>query len=630
MCGIVGVAGRNLPGRDAIDAMCRMIVHRGPDDQGIYLGSTGQIGMRRLSIIDLAGGHQPIHNEDESVWLVFNGEIYNFRELREDLERRGHAFYTNTDTECIVHCYEEYGDACFSRLRGMFAIAIVDVARNRVVLARDRIGKKPLYYQVRDGQLSFASELKSLLVLPGFDRTVSRTAVHEYLVLGYVPAPGTIFEGVRKLEPAHYLVFENGAVSTHRYWRLDFEPKWEADEQTLRGELLRRLEDAVRVRLVSDVPFGVFLSGGIDSSIVAALMARNMGPRVKTFTIGFKELDYDETADARRVAEHIGAEHHELVVTADTVSLIDELVWHLDEPFADASAIPTYLVAKLAAEHVKMVLSGDGGDESFAGYERYRKYQALSLATRVPFAVPGRVLQSLATLLPGGRGNRIRRIGNRLMMGYPDRYLSGVALGTQEDVAALLRAPGPATGPYGSVRKHFLSDDIVSEMDRILAGDMATYLVDDVLVKVDRMTMAKSIESRAPLLDHHLMEFAARLPVSLKLRNGTAKYLLKEVARMILPPESVEKKKQGFGIPLAKWFRHDLRERMFDLLASRSFRERGLFDAQAALQSMERHVAGEHDYSEQLWQLMCYESWAQQYVDARPPGHILPPTSGAN
>lgn len=621
MCGIVGVAGRQsslLPGRDVLDAMCRMIIHRGPDDQGIYLGAMAQIGMRRLSIIDVAGGHQPIHNEDETVWIVFNGEIYNFRELREDLERRGHVFYTNTDTECVVHCYEEYGEGCFSRLRGMFGVAILDVAKNKLVLARDRIGKKPLFYLFENGRLGFASELKSLLVLPGFDKQMSSTALRDFLVLGYIPAPRTIFEKVRKLPPAHYLVFQNGAMSVHRYWQLAFEPKWGSDEHSLKEQLLERLEDAVRVRLVSDVPFGAFLSGGIDSSIVAALMARNLRAPVKTFTIGFKDAEYDETQDARAVAAHIGADHHELVIEADAVSLMKDLVWHFDEPFGDASAIPTYLVSKLAAGQVKMVLSGDGGDESFAGYERYRKYRTLTAIANLPFGISGRILRLLGRIAPGAKGNRLRRIGNRTLMDYPARYLSGVALSTEEDMRLLLGAPMVTPDLFASIRSCFVRDDIASELDLILAGDMATYLVDDVLVKVDRMTMANSIEARAPLLDHLLMEFAARLPETLKLRDGTSKYLLKEAARDLLPPSCLQKRKQGFGIPLAQWFREDLREVMFDLLESRSFRERGIFNVAGTRQCFERHIAGNHDYSEQLWLLLNFELWARCFLDASP------------
>jgi asparagine synthase (glutamine-hydrolysing) len=607
--------------------MCRMIVHRGPDDQGIYLGAMAQIGMRRLSIIDLAGGHQPIHNEDNTVWIVFNGEIYNFRELREDLERRGHVFYTNTDTECIVHCYEEYGEDCFSRLRGMFGVAILDIANNKLVLARDRVGKKPLFYLSEGGQLGFASELKSLLVLPGFDKQISFAALQEFLVLGYVPAPQTIFEKVRKLPPAHYLVFQNGAISVHRYWQLAFESKWKSDESSLKHQLLEHLEDAVRVRLVSDVPFGAFLSGGIDSSVVAALMARNLGAPVKTFTIGFRESEYDETLDARAIATHIGADHHELVVEANTVTLMNELVWHFDEPFGDASAIPTYLVSKLASGHVKMVLSGDGGDESFAGYERYAKYKLLNAIANLPFKISGRLLHLLGRITPGARGNRLYKIGNRTLTSYPERYLSGVALSTMEDLGMLLGSSKVMPDLFSSVRQYFLRDDIASEMDRILAGDMATYLADDVLVKVDRMTMANSIEARAPLLDHLLMEFAARLPETLKLHYGTSKYLLREAARELLPPSCLKKRKQGFGIPLAKWFREDLRELMFDLLASQSFRERGIFNLAGTRQCLERHVAGDHDYSEQLWLLMNFELWARCFLDASPAKMLLRATT---
>ena len=345
MCGIAGVY--SLDGRRGIDPsvvedMCRMIVHRGPDDQGTFIRDGVQIGMRRLSIIDLSTGHQPIHNEDRSVWVVFNGEIYNFRELRRDLERRGHTFYTQSDSECIVHTYEEYGEDCFRHFRGMFGIAIVDLKANKLVLGRDRLGKKPLYYtRTSDALLGFASELKSLLAVPGFVPRVDARAAHDYFVLGYVPSPSSIYQGVYKLPPAHCLVAQHGKLTLKRYWNLSFEPKLDLPEEDLKAELRQRLEEAVRVRLVSDVPFGAFLSGGIDSSVVAALMARNLDSPLKTFTIGFKEARFSEIDDARAVAHHLGSEHHELVVEADAVKLLHDLVWYFDEPFGDSSAIPT-------------------------------------------------------------------------------------------------------------------------------------------------------------------------------------------------------------------------------------------------------------------------------------------------
>lgn len=623
MCGIAGIYaldGHRLPSPDVVGAMCQLIVHRGPDDQGTYVGEAAQIGMRRLSIIDLGGGHQPIHNEDKSLRVVFNGEIYNFRELRRELESLGHRFYTQSDTECIVHAYEQYGEACFAKLRGMFAIAILDLRNNKLVLARDRVGKKPLYYTTtRDGVLAFASELKCLFAVPGFKPKVSARATQDYFAMGYVPEPASIYEDVFKLPPAHCMVVENGKTTLRRYWEPVFEPKWTADEATLTEQLIEQLEDAVKVRLVSDVPFGAFLSGGIDSSVVAVLMARNLGQPVNTFTIGFKEAAFNELPDARAVAEHIGSRHHELIVEADAVTMLKDLVWYFDEPFGDSSAIPSYLVAKLASAHVKMVLSGDGGDELFAGYSRYQKYEQLEALRRRSFGLAGPALRLAGRLLPGERGSRLGRIGDRLGQPFPDRYLSGVALNTRDDLSMLLRPELGDMDPFASVRRHFNPPGVSSEMEKILAGDMATYLTDDIMVKVDRMTMATSLEARAPLLDHQLIDFAARIPYEYKLRDGTGKYLLKQAARRLLPPEVMQKRKQGFAIPVAQWLRHDLKELLLDTLSDRSFRERGIFNEQGVRHCVESHLAGKRDYSEQLWLLLTYEMWAKRFLD-RPAG----------
>ncbi|TXC66413.1 asparagine synthase (glutamine-hydrolyzing) [Piscinibacter aquaticus] len=592
MCGIAGVfaVGGTLPfGGGVVESMCRQIVHRGPDDQGVYRDASAQIGMRRLSIIDVGGGHQPIHNEDESIQVVFNGEIYNFQELRRELEARGHRFYTHSDTECIVHAYEEYGDACFSHLRGMFAIAIVDKARQRLVLGRDRLGKKPLYYSLLPGGvLAFASELKCLFEVPGFSPRISHRATLDYFVLGYVPAPASIYEGVHKLLPAHSLTVERGQIRTQCYWQPQFEPKLQGDEATLKRQLLEQIEEAVRVRLVSDVPFGAFLSGGLDSSVVAALMARNLSQPVKTFSIGFEEERFNELPAARAVARHIGAEHHEFVVEADAVEAMRDLVWYFDEPFGDSSALPTHLVSKMAVGHVKMVLSGDGGDELFAGYERYRKYQTLLDLRSRSLGLAGVGLRALSAVLPGAAGVRLGRIGQRIVQDFPDDYLSGVAICNRDDLALVLKPELAQLDPFASVRHHFLDGD-AQGLDRILRGDMATYLSDDIMVKVDRMTMANSLEARAPLLDHKLLEFSARLPQDMKLRGGTGKYLFKQVARELLPAEVLDKPKQGFAIPVAHWLRHELRERMTDTLTSSSFRQRGLFDSAGVERCMSRH-----------------------------------------
>lgn len=617
MCGIVGAVGAGpdpMVDPETTERMCRVIRHRGPDDQGVYRAGPATIGMRRLSIIDIEGGHQPMQNEDGTVWLVFNGEIYNFQELRRDLEARGHVFRSRSDSECIVHCYEEYGEGCFARLRGMFAIAIWDSRDRSLWLARDRLGKKPLFYAVSPEGIAFASEIKSLLEVPSLRRDVVPEAIHDFLTLGYIPAPGSIFRGVAKLLPGHFLAYRHGEMRTAPYWHLPFEPKWDGAEKELEERLVEKLDEAVRIRLVSDVPFGAFLSGGLDSSVVVALMARHLSSPVKTFTIGFKEKEFSELEDARVIARHIGSDHHELVVEPDAVGLLRDLVWHFDEPFGDSSAIPTYLVSKLAAGYVKMVLSGDGGDELFAGYERYRKYRTVDRLGRLPLGLGTRGVGCVGRLLPGRLGERARWLAHRSGLPYPDSYLSGVALTTPELARELLGEATDAT-TFARVRHHFLRGDIASDLDRVMAGDINTYLPDDILAKVDRMSMAHSIEARAPLLDHELVEFAARLPLSSKLGPAAGKKLLRAAATRLLPPSSLSKKKQGFAIPLARWFRGELRELAFDTLTSRPFRQRGLFDQATALACAERHAKGVADHGELLWLLLTFELWAQRFLD---------------
>ena len=623
MCGIAGLfaldGALDMPPQ-VVESMCAQIVHRGPDDQGVFRHACGHIGMRRLSIIDLSTGHQPIPNEDRSVWVVFNGEIYNFHELRRELEACGHAFATHSDTECIVHGYERWGDGVFERLRGMFAVAILDLPRQRLVLGRDRLGKKPLYYTtLDDGTLAFGSELKCLRVVPGFRPRVSAQATHDYMALGYVPAPLSIYESVSKLPPAHLLVAHRGALDLRCYWQPGFEPKWDDDEATLQQRLLQQLDEAVRVRLVSDVPFGAFLSGGLDSSVVAALMARNMSRPVKTFSIGFREDSFNELPAARAVAAHIGAEHTELIVEADATSALDDLVWYFDEPFGDSSAIPTYLVSRLAREHVKMVLSGDGGDELFAGYDRYARYARLRRLRAASAGTLAPLLRAAALLAGGGTAHRLRRIAGRVALPFPDDYIAGVALAGAHDLQRLLAPALRRADAYASVRGQFLRDGIASPMEHVLDGDLRTYLSDDILVKVDRMTMANSLEARAPLLDHELLGFCARLPFGMKMRDGRGKYLFRRVAEQLLPADILNKPKQGFAIPIAQWLRGPLRERMQDTLADAAFGQRGVFEVAELQRLMRLHLDGSQDHSEMLWLALTYESWARRFLDAATP-----------
>lgn len=627
MCGIAGLIsldGRPLPGPQTLQAMCASIVHRGPDDQGTFQNDWAAIGMRRLAIIDVAGGHQPVSSAGGRIQVVFNGEIYNFRELRRELETRGYVFQSHSDSEVIAHAYAEYGTACFERLRGMFAIAVVDQDSRRLVLARDRIGKKPLYVgELSPGLLGFGSELKTLLAVPGWTPQLSMPAVQDFFSLGYIPAPDTIFEGIAKLPPAHWMSIEPGrdggapSIQQTRYAHVDFQPKWTDDEATLEERLLAELDDAVKVRLVSDVPFGAFLSGGLDSSVVCALMTRHLSQPLKTFSIGFEEAAFDELPDARRVAQHLGTEHHELVVRADATGLLDTLAHHFDEPFGDSSAIPTYLVSQLAAKHVKMVLSGDGGDELFAGYSRYRRYAALQRIRRSTLGMGPGLAKLAGALIPGARGRRLAGIGQRMGLPWPDDYLALVGLASPADLG-LLFGERAKTDPFGSIRQRFVRSDIDSDMERILSGDMDTYLADDILTKVDRTTMAVSLEGRAPLLDQNLIAFAARLPFDMKLRGEQGKYLFRKVAARLLPADVLNKRKQGFAIPLASWFRTDLKPMLLDTIGSRAFRERGIFSMQGIQTLVDEHQQGLQDRGELLWMVMVLETWLKTLPEQRP------------
>lgn len=602
-----------------LDRMCRVITHRGPDDQGVLLKEGVALGMRRLSIIDLAGGHQPISGEDESVTIVFNGEIYNFLELEASLETRGHRFKTRSDTEAIVHAYEEFGAGCLELLRGMFAFAIWDERKRQLFLARDRAGKKPLYYSVtRKGTLVFGSELKSLLEHPDIERELNPEALDAYFTLGYVPDPLAIFRNIHKLPPGHYLTFSAGRVAIEQYWDFSFEPAESRREEDYLEELRFLLDESVRLRLISDVPLGAFLSGGIDSSTIVALMARHMGMPVKTFSIGFHEDSYSELKYARIAAKKFGTDHHEFLVTPDICSIVDELVWHFDEPFADSSAIPTYMVSKLAREHVTVILSGDGGDELFAGYTRYVVERKRGAFAHLPGFLRKGLLQPLSRLLPHGMLGR--NFIHNVSLDKIERYLDSLSIFTGLNKEALytnaFRASlNGSSGVIASVRDYAAKIKTGEDIDKLLYIDSKTYLPGDILTKVDRMSMAVSLEARAPLLDHKLIEFVARTPAALKLAGYETKYLLKRAIKGLVPDEILNRPKQGFGVPMQDWINKQLRERIRDTLTQAGLKQRGYVEPAYVQVLLDEHERGRRDHSMALWSLFMLELWHERYTD---------------
>ena len=628
MCGIAGFIDFSDASNARVEAergqileqMCRVITHRGPDDQGVMLKPGAALGMRRLSIIDLAGGHQPIFNEDNSVSIVFNGEIYNYRELQAVLQSRGHVFKTNSDTETIVHAYEEFGAACLEHLRGMFAFAIWNDRDKQLFIARDRVGKKPLYYSItRGGTLVFGSELKSLLEHPDVERKINPRALDAYFSLGYVPDPISIFENVEKLPPGHHLTFTNGRLSVERYWDFSYETKSNGHKASDYFEELRALlDEAVKLRLVSDVPLGAFLSGGIDSSTVVGLMARQMDQPVKTFSIGFNEDSYDELKYARLTAKKFGTEHHEFLVTPDICDVVDKLAWHFDEPFADSSAIPTYVVSKLAREHVKVVLTGDGGDELFAGYTRYVTERQRSKFDRVPGLIKSGLMDPLSRYLPHGAWGRnyLRNVS----LDPIGRYLDNVSVFTGLNKSSLYSSDfSDQLRNSDHLDSYFreLSSSVRSgaTLDSLLYIDSKTYLPGDILTKVDRMSMAVSLEARVPLLDHKLIEFVTRIPASMKLAGLETKHLFKRTIADLVPQEIINRPKQGFGVPIQQWINQQLRQRIRDTLNDPRTLQRGYVTRKHVDLLLDEHERGRRDHAMALWALLMLELWHRQYVD---------------
>jgi asparagine synthase (glutamine-hydrolysing) len=626
MCGICGIfdyGSHKDVDQGLLRKMCDTIIHRGPDDEGYYTDGNIGLGMRRLSIIDLHTGQQPIHNELETVWVVNNGEIYNFQSLREDLEQKGHRFYTKSDTEVIVHLYEEYGTDCVHRLRGMFAFAIWDADQKRLFLARDRLGKKPLSYTLHNGTLIFGSEIKCILEHPSISKKVNLEALDSYLTYQYVPGPASIFQGIEKLLPGHYLTCDrSGNVHIQQYWDIDFRDKWELTEEELCTQIREKLKEATKIRMISDVPLGAFLSGGIDSSAVVGLMSEVSSTPVKTFSIGFEEAEYSELAYARQVADLFGTDHTEFIVKPQMVEVLEKLMWHYGEPYADSSAFPSYYLAKETRKFVTVALCGDGGDENFAGYLRYPALRRAHTLARLYRAMGGKAINAVMDLIPDSadRVNFIRKAKkaswvfvqppedlnihwysffnieqkDRLYSDRMKNFLSGID--AHEYMASYFRA-APA-------------DQL---MDKLLYADMKTYLPEDLLVKMDIATMANSLEVRSPFLDHEFMEFTAKIPFHLKLRGSTLKYILKKSLKGFLPENIMSRHKMGFGLPIIEWFRVDLKDYIRDILLSEESLNRGYFERAYIQGILDEHIFQHKNHANRIWALLMLELWHRSF-----------------
>lgn len=611
-------------GRSLIRRMGELLAHRGPDGEGVYVDGPVGLGHRRLAIIDLSSaGQQPMHNEDDTVWITFNGEIYNFQELRDDLLKRGHRFQSKTDTETIIHLYEEHGVDCLKRLRGMFAFAIWDARARTLLLARDRLGKKPLYYLAGASGIVFASEPKAFLADPGFEPQPNLEAISHYLTYQYVPSPYSAFQGVRKLPPAHYLLVKDGKIAIERYWKLRYRDKRELTEDEACEELLSRLKEAVKRRLVSDVPLGAFLSGGIDSGAIVALMADQTCLPVKTFSIGFEEKTYDELPYARLVAQRYGTDHHEFIVRPQAAEILPKLVWHCNEPFADSSAIPTYYLAQLTRQHVTVALNGDAGDENFAGYDRYIANLLAARYERIPHPLR-RLLETVVRASPSS-------FGSRTILARGKRFFEALAEPRERQYAHLVSHFYPALkaelcteefldAARGKDSVALLLDvyrvsDAPDLIDATLDMDVNTYLPDDLLVKVDIATMAHGLEARSPMLDHEFMEFCASLPSRMKLRGRVKKYILRQAFRGLLPSEILERPKMGFGVPIEEWFRQDLGDMARDLVLSPRALERGYFRPRVVQRLLDEHTRGARNWHYQLWNLLMLELWHRTFID---------------
>ncbi len=623
MCGIAGVvsATRESNITEAlVRHMCDQIRYRGPDDEGIYVADGAGLGMRRLSIIDLSGGHQPVFNEDRSAWIVYNGEVYNFPELRPELESRGHRFYTKTDTEVIIHLYEEMGADCVTKLRGMFGLAIYDKPKRKLILARDRFGKKPLHYAVHDGKLYFGSEIKSILAVAPELAEVNSQGLLEYLNYGYVPEPITAFTNIHKLPSGHLLEFENGKIRIRKYWDFpEYNTHSPKSEEECLEELEHRLFEATKIRLISDVPLGAFLSGGTDSSTVVAMMARASSAPVKTFSIGFKKDDFNEANYARIVAKKFETDHHEMILEPDVVQTVEHLTTSLEEPFGDSSMLPTYYVSQMARQHVTVALSGDGGDEIFAGYTRYRIHADRQVFEKIPDWARKFYRNQVFPRLPNSMQGR--KFSYNISLPWEERYVDGLSFlpAFERDTPILsddFRAIMMRGDDVGNVlRRRFADAPAKDPVSRILYVDAKTYMVDDILAKVDRMSMLNSLEVRVPILDHVFVEWVTGLAPEWKLRGKQQKYILMKLAERIgVPREVLYRKKQGFSLPLVHWMRNELKDMLMVLVEPRTL-ERGYFQARGVRKLMDDHLLRGKTMTGRLWRLLMFELWHRNFLE---------------
>ena len=630
MCGIVGAINTEVHAIDQalVRRMCALITRRGPDDDGFYFGDRVGLGMRRLSIIDLHAGKQPIHNEDKRVWVVFNGEIYNYRELTKDLRMRGHQFATTSDTECLVHLYEEYGDDLVTHLRGMFAFAIWDDRQKKLLLGRDRLGIKPCYYLQQKNALYFGSELKCLLAVPGFERTINLEAFCDYLTFKYVPGPHTIYEGIHEIPPAHIGVWSNGTLHLRRYWKLKPSGDGHKSIEYYAEGLLHHLEEAVRLHLVSEVPLGAFLSGGIDSSAIVALMSRAEQGRVRTFTIGFEagQVGVDERPFARAIATRYGTDHSEYLYEnpqAQIVKMLPAIIQSFDEPFADSSVIPNYLISEAARKYVTVALSGTGGDELFAGYERYRGALAAERYRSIPKQIRRRLLDPIVNRLPEMRAaglwvDRLKRFVHGADLPLAERYQCFLAAFDEQEKAAILSSDvlealtrsGNYATPFAMERVGPYEDPL----NWMLCADLETYLPDDELRKTDRLSMWHSLEVRVPFLDHKVVEFAATIPAQYKLHGMTKKYVLIKAMAGLLPQDILNRRKQGFSIPLSDWLRGPLREMLRFYLSPAAIEQVGFFNARTVVQLLNEHDRQVRNNETKLWVILSFMLWHDLYI----------------